>query len=164
MKLLFEIDKKNYIAGGEVFSRPSARAIIIRNEKIAVIYSRKNCYYKIPGGGIENREDYIIAMMREVKEEMGLTVIPDSVREFGYVHRIEKGKHEPIFVQDNFYYFCEVEDKQSDTAYSENEKKEDFIPMWVEISDVIKANKKYLENNAWNTMIEREVRVLEMIV
>ena len=47
-------------------------------------------------------------MIREVKEEVGLTVIPESVAEFGYVHRIQKGKHEPVFIQDNFYYLCDV--------------------------------------------------------
>lgn len=56
MRLLFEIDKKDYVIGGSVFSRPSARGIIIKNGKIAMVHSRKYDYYKFPGGGIEGNE------------------------------------------------------------------------------------------------------------
>lgn len=97
-RLLFEIDKKDYDPNGAAFIRPSARAIIIRKNEISMLYSKKRGYYKIPGGGIEQGEDNVTAMIREVKEEVGLIVIPETVREFGYVHRIQKGKHEPIFI------------------------------------------------------------------
>lgn len=110
MNLLFNMDKKDYdpslvsLTGDEsiVFRRDSARAVIFRDEKLSVIYSQKNNFYKIPGGGIETVEDPIDAMIREVKEESGLTVIRESVKEMGYVHRIQKGKHEPLFIQDNY--------------------------------------------------------------
>ena len=90
MELLFEIDKKDYDPNGEVFSRPSARGIIMKDGKIAVIYSRKNKFYKIPGGGVEPGEDNLSALIREVKEEVGLTVRPETIKEFGYVHRIQR--------------------------------------------------------------------------
>lgn len=38
MRILFEMDKKDYIPNGSVFSRPSARAIIIKDGKIAMVY------------------------------------------------------------------------------------------------------------------------------
>lgn len=56
MRTLFEMDKKDYVPGGSVFSRPSARAVIIKNRKIAMVYSQKYHYYKFPGGGIEAGE------------------------------------------------------------------------------------------------------------
>ena len=34
MKLLFEMDKKNYDNDGKAFVRPSARAIIIKDKKL----------------------------------------------------------------------------------------------------------------------------------
>lgn len=45
MRILFEMDKKDYVSNGSVFSRPSARAIIIKDRKIAMVYSRKYNYY-----------------------------------------------------------------------------------------------------------------------
>ena len=49
MKLLFEIDKKDYREDGTVCIRPSVRGIIRKEGKLAMIYSRKYNYYKFPG-------------------------------------------------------------------------------------------------------------------
>lgn len=163
MRLLFEIDKKDYDPNGKAFERPSARGIIFKDGKIAVIYSTKNKYYKIPGGGIEPGEDTITALIREVREETGLLVREESVKEFGYVHRIQKGKHEPVFIQDNFYYLCEVGDEQYDLQLSENEKAEEFIFEFVDIQKAIEVNHAYVEQNTFDAMIERELRVLELL-
>ena len=163
MELLFEIDKKDYDPNGEVFSRPSARAIIIQDGKIAVIYSRKNQFYKIPGGGVESGEDNITAMIREVKEEVGLTVKPETIKEFGYVHRIQRGKHEPVFVQDNFYYWCDVENSQELPQYSNAEMREEFVPVFVDLDEAIRVNEEFVKENSLNSMIERELRVLKMV-
>ena len=167
MRLLFEIDKKNYDPDGAAFRRPSARGIIRRGGKLAMIYSRARRYYKLPGGGIEEGEDKVTAMIREVSEETGLTVVPESVREYGYVHRIQKGKHEPVFIQDNFYYFCDVLDQLHETELSEQETMEDFVLCWVEPQQAIDANLKALHETleqSAESMITREVRLLEMLI
>ena len=164
MKLLFEIDKKDYDPEGKAFIRPSARGIIFRDGKLAVIYSRKNKYCKFPGGGIELDEDAVTAMIREVKEESGLIVKPESVREFGYVHRIQKGRHEPVFIQDNYYYFCEVEEGQEDTEFSESEMKEDFVPMFIPLEEAIRINGEFSSDDPlYDSMIEREYMVMKLI-
>lgn len=163
MRLLFEIDKKDYEEGGEAFIRPSARAIIFKDGILAAIYSNKKKYYKIPGGGIEDGETPINAIIREVKEEVGLEVIRDSIKEFGYVHRIQKGKNEPIFIQDNYYYFCDVYEGKIPLNFSENEKEEEFEPVFVSIEDAIKMNEQYVIENPQDSGAERELRVMKMI-
>jgi len=162
MRLLFEIDKKNYDPAGWSYSRPSARALILKDGLLSVIHSRRYGYCKIPGGGIEPGEDPTEAMMREVKEETGLTVIPESVREFGYVHRIEKGGHEPIFIQDNFYYICDVLPGQAEAAYTENEREDEFAPEWLSFDEALRLNEAYCALNPDNSMIERELRVMKL--
>ncbi|WP_175560388.1 hypothetical protein [Butyrivibrio sp. YAB3001] len=44
MKRLFEIDLKDYKKTDSVFRRPSARAIIIKVDKIALVYSKREKY------------------------------------------------------------------------------------------------------------------------
>ena len=164
MRLLFEIDRKDYDPDGDMFIRPSARGIIFRDGKLAVIYSRVHRYCKFPGGGIESGEDPVDALIREVKEESGLTVRPDSIREFGYVHRIQKGEREAMFVQDNYYYFCDVEDGQKNVDLTEDEIREDFVPVFLPIEEAIRINLDFPHTNEmYDTMIERERRVMEMI-
>lgn len=90
MRLLFEMDKKDYEYCTHRFVRNSARSIIIRDGKIAMIHSLKYDYYKFPGGGIENGENPVEAMIRETREEAGLVVKPETVKEYGYVHRIQR--------------------------------------------------------------------------
>ena len=45
MRLLFKMDKKDYCADGRVLVRPSARALIVRGEKVAMVHSLKYDYY-----------------------------------------------------------------------------------------------------------------------
>ena len=66
MRLLFEIDTKDYDPNGKAFVRPSVRGIIIRDGRIAMVHSLKYDYYKFPGGGIESGESPEQALLREV--------------------------------------------------------------------------------------------------
>ena len=94
MRLLFEMDTKDYDRNGTAFIRHSARCINIKNGLVAMVHSIKYDYYKFPGGGIEKGESAECAMIRETREEAGLTVVPGTVKEYGYVHRIQKSDHD----------------------------------------------------------------------
>ena len=50
MRLLFDMDLHDYDACTHSFVRNSARSIIIRDGKAAMIHSLKYDYYKFPGG------------------------------------------------------------------------------------------------------------------
>ena len=112
MRRLFEVDLKDYEGCTKVFRRPSARAIIFKDDKIALVYATNEKYYKFPGGGIHDDEDKKKALIREVKEEVGLVVIPESITEYGSVLRRQKSDRDEdtVFEQENYYYFCKVED------------------------------------------------------
>ena len=66
MRLLFAIDLQDYAACTRTFRRDSARGIILQSGKVAMIHSRRDGYYKFPGGGIEAGESLVEAMIREV--------------------------------------------------------------------------------------------------
>ena len=110
MERLFIMDKKDYDTSFKRFRRPSVRGIIINDGKVGMIYSQKYDYYKFPGGGIESYEDMIGTLLREVREETGLTVDMQSIREFGSVLRVQlsSSSKDTVFEQENFYYLCDV--------------------------------------------------------
>lgn len=169
MRLLFEIDKKGYREDGTVGFRPSVRGIIIKCDKIAMIHSLKYHYYKLPGGGAEQGEDQIDTLIREVREESGLNVIRDSVREFGYVRRIQKGEIDDIFIQDNFYFFCQAEDETGVQKLDDYEQDEQFTLEFVTPQYAIDVNENANHSekgiNAHGAvMIEREIRVLRLLM
>jgi 8-oxo-dGTP pyrophosphatase MutT (NUDIX family) len=166
MKRLFEIDLKDYKNTDFVFRRPSARAIIIRDDKIALVYSKREKYYKFPGGGIHDDEDKKEALIREVREEVGMVVIPESIREFGSVLRRQKGDKDEntIFEQENYYYFCDVQDGLVDQELDAYEQDAGFVLRIVDIDTAIEANDIYKSDVFFDeVMIKRELRVLRLL-
>ena len=164
MRMLFEIDKKDYVTGGSIFSRPSARGIIIQDGKIAMVHSRKYDYYKFPGGGIEGNERKEEALIREVLEETGLCVIRESITEYGQVHRIQKGTKEDIFVQDNYYFLCSVEDDVKPQNLDEYESDEGFVLAYVSPEFAADKNRKSIVDEFSKVMLERDAKVLEFLM
>ncbi|HNZ50554.1 MAG TPA: NUDIX domain-containing protein [Bacilli bacterium] len=166
MRTLFVIDTKDYDLNGKVYRRPSTRGIIIRGNKVGMIHSRKYDYYTFPGGGIEPGENQINTLIREVKEETGLEVILGSIKEFGLVHSIQKGKtaDEAIFIQDNYYYLCEVRDEWGFPKLDDYESAEQFTFEWIEAMQGIVTNRHHDHGTKNPIMIEREARVLEILI
>ena len=166
MRLLFEIDKKDYENCTYSYKRDSARSIIIINNKLAMIHSTKYDYYKFPGGGIEKGETYIDAVIRETREEAGLIVKHESVKEFGYVHRIQKNVNEPsqCFIQDNFYYLCEVENEVTSQELDDYESDENFVLEIVDPQVVISKNNTTKALKRHHVMLEREVKIIKLLI
>ena len=166
MRLLFEMDKKDYGGCTHTFTRDSARSIIIRNGRVAMIHSQKYDYYKFPGGGIERGESPVDAMIRETREEAGLTVIPGSVKEYGYVHRIQRSDHDPTecFVQDNFYFLCDAADGRVSQDLDTYEEQESYRLEYVEPKFAMEKNRSVKDSPYNPMMFEREALVLEMLL
>lgn len=165
MRMLFEMDKHDYSECTHSFTRNSARSIMIRDNKIAMVHSLKYDYYKFPGGGIEGGEDPVEAMIRETREEAGLAVIPETVRAYGYVHRIQRSDkdHTECFIQDNFYYLCEAEEEPVSQDLDEYEAKESYRLEYVDAATAIRKNRNVKDSPYNNLMFEREALVLELL-
>ncbi len=165
MRTLFEMDKKDYSRCNYTYTRNSARSIIIRDGRVAMVHSLKYDYYKFPGGGIEEGENPIDAMIRETREEAGLRVVPESVKEYGIVHRIQKSDKDETecFVQDNYYYLCEAADDPIDQDLDEYEAKECYKLEFADPAAAIRKNRS-VQESPYNRMgFEREARVLELL-
>ena len=166
MKRLFEINLKDYDESYKRFKRPSVRGVIIVDNKVAMVYSKKYDYYKFPGGGIENNEDHIATLKREVLEETGLAVLDDSVKELGSVLRIQKSRFEEnvIFEQENFYYLCNVENSVTNQILDKYELDEGFTLKYVSPEVAITVNRTHDHDDYDLMMLEREALVLEYLI
>lgn len=165
MRMLFEIDKKNYKNNGSVFNRPSVRGIIMRDGRFAMIYSKKYNYYQFPGGGIKAGESMEDALIREVSEEAGLCVIRNSIQEYGQVHRVQKGTKEDIFMQDIYYFLCDVKETVAQQKLEQYEAEEGFTLQFPEPQLVINTNRaKHISDVHRQTFCEQEARVLELLL
>ena len=164
MKELFRMDSHDYHPEGKVYERPSARAVILKGGKVLLNYVSKYDCYEFPGGGIEAGETPEHALRREVAEETGRVVVPESIREFGTVVRRQRDCHDPegIFEQRNYYYFCDVTDETVQRKPDGHEILEGVEPVWVEsLSTPARRNRKAFERTG-EPFIRREMRVMDL--
>lgn len=169
MRILFELDAKNYKEGGTIGRRPSVRGIIFCDGKLAMVHSLKYDYYKFPGGGIENGETHEQTLCREVMEETGLEIHPSTIEEYGLVVRKEKGNPEDVFIQENFYYLAKATSTIAEQKLDDYEAEEKFTLEWVDITEAIEVNENHShgEKDAaakFKIMLERENFVLKKLI
>ena len=166
MRLLFELDRKDYGQCTRTYVRNSARSIIISSGKIAMVHSLKYDYYKFPGGEIRDGENPADTMIRETKEEAGLKVLPETVQEYGLVHRIQKSTVDETecFIQDNYYYLCKTADTVESQHLDDYEAEEWFTLEYIDPKTAIETNRRADHGPKDPVMLEREARVLEMLI
>ena len=163
MDLLFEIDAGDYAGLSDVFERPSSRGIISVDGKLALVYSTTRGYYKFPGGGIEKGESPVDALVREVREESGLQVIRESVREYGLVRKKQRGNGDFIFLQENYYFTCDVLGSAVPQELDIHETEAGFTTRFVGIDEAIAANEAFISEHPDVLMIRRELGILRML-
>lgn len=163
MEQILIMDAGNYDPTLPEIYRVAVRGIIFVDGKLLLIQSDFG-EVKFPGGGKEGEESDKDTLIREVLEETGFHVIPESIKEFGEVVEKRLSVHEPmIWHQINRYYFCEIDSVQEECHYTENELKHGFHQVWFTLDEAISINEEMLSREgrkAWN---QREYNVLKLI-
>ena len=165
MKKLFEITESTNRVFEKYYKRDSARAIILNNNKeIALLFSKREKYYKFPGGGIESGENHECALCREVMEECGKKLMLLSMIPFGYVKEKYKSQvvDDELFESFSYYYFANFEDGIYPQKLDKYEKGKELTFTYCEINEAIDTNQKYWESTG-NKMILRELRVMLLL-
>ena len=163
MRLITLFDEKNYKQRSGIV-REAVRAIIIKNDKVALVKSLKENHYKFPGGGIEDGESHIDTLIRETKEETGLIIKPSTIKECGFIHEIRKSIfNDDAFEQKSHYYFAEVEDKVCEQELSARELDLQYVLEWVDPLTAYNIDCK-LGQEYNNKFLLREACVLDLII
>ena len=163
MNKLLIMDEHNYTDDMEEIYRVAVRGIIFIDGKLLMIEDSLG-EVKLPGGGIDAEEGDYQALIREVKEETGYDVIPESIRPFGEIEEKRLSTHEPmIWHQISRLYFCDVYPEQGICEYTENERKYGFKQVLYTLDKALEKNRIMLEKEgkqAWN---QREYKTLLLI-
>ena len=72
---------------GKRYHRNAARAIILRDSDILLLYTERYHDYTLPGGGVDEGEDITVALIRELQEETGAQNI-SNITPFGRYHEL----------------------------------------------------------------------------
>ena len=164
MRIIKVLDKRDYLDTWEKIERNAVRAIIKKDNLIALVKSKREGFYKFPGGGVEIDEDHIDTLIRETQEESGLVIKENTVREYGFFVECRKSLFEDaIFEQKSYYYTAEVEDNLAPTNLDEYEKELEYELEWVDINTALEVNEAF-EGIEEYTYIVRETYVLQELL
>lgn len=164
LKLIGLFDDKDYPETTNYFKREASRAIILYNDKIALVKSQKEGFYKFPGGGIKNGENPIDALIRETKEEVGLNIIPSTIRPFGYTLERRKSTvdNDQVFEQKSYYYLASVTNMTTNQDLDDYEKELGYVLEIVDLDEAYKTNSEMQDHQDY-PYIKREAYILKAI-
>lgn len=167
MRQIYYSDLRDYDDLDNKYLRVACRAIIIKDNKLAMIKGKKFNELKFPGGGLEQDETHLECLMREVVEETGLIIDVLTQNPFGLVTEIRKSTIEvdTIFQMNSYYYTVSLDDtKLGKTNLDPYEIEHGYELIWVDIHDAITTNTLALNQSIKDaTWIERELKVLELL-
>jgi 8-oxo-dGTP diphosphatase len=136
METLAKIDLEGGDSTSKDFSiRNAARLVIVNaDNKVALMYSELEDFYKLPGGGLEKDENPEEAAKREGLEETGYEVTIN--RALGKVQEIRR---EQRLIQNSFSYLAVPTGIPRKPNLTMEEKERKFVVTW---KDFDEANEK----------------------
>ena len=137
MKQICELNDK-IVLGTEGLStkapRITARAIVKNQDGLyAVMYADKFKLHSLPGGGVEDGEDVLTALAREVYEETGC--VCDEIQELGIV---AENRASLDYTQINHYFVVTTTHAPGENHLTEAEQNSRTILKWVTWDEMVR--------------------------
>ncbi|MFA7417235.1 MAG: NUDIX domain-containing protein [Acholeplasma sp.] len=148
-------------------ARTTIRAVIYKNKQLLMVYAHQFKDYTFPGGGMKKDEDHMLALKREIKEELGANQVL-NIKPLGYIEEKRYGLSQKptVYLQTSYYYFADVEEF-GEQSLAEREKEHGVEPVWIAIDEAIAINKKSIETynhkRGMKTVLPREMAVLNYL-
>ena len=151
------------------FTRVATRAIVIKNNKILLMFTRRYNDYSLPGGGVDDGEALTDCLKRELSEETGARNIR-NIQPFGVYEEYRPYKNIKFFPDCtimhmlSYCYTCEIDDDLGESALEEHEVSNGMEVCWVGIQEAIDYNLKTINDYKQQGLsIERETYLLKVI-
>jgi len=115
--------------------RRRVRAVIIEDGKVLTIRRHRpdkdKHFWVFPGGGREEDEADVQALVREVSEELGIAIEIES----WYATELFKGPEDKE-AQEEVFYLCHIRQRSGEIRYIDAPKNGTYDPEWLEISRI----------------------------
>lgn len=154
------VDLHDYPEDAPVFRRTAVRGIARRGDRYLMVYSRKYGDCKFPGGGQEKGESNADTLIREMREEAGYDVLPETVHAFLLLHERRKGIYGDRFFMDSYYYFCAVGDAVHPQKLDDYERDEGYEARWLTLQEAIALNEAVDDQAVW---VQRDLAVMKKL-
>ncbi|PTB98439.1 DNA mismatch repair protein MutT [Marinobacter sp. Z-F4-2] len=151
---------------GTVLRRHAARAIVLRDDKILLLFTERYNDFSLPGGGIDDGEEITVALKRELEEETGARDV--QVKEhYGFIeeYRPHWRPEYDLMHMTSHFFLCDVAEELADVRMEHYEIENGMKPVWVSGSDAVSHNREVLgrQEKTMGQSIHRETFMLEKI-
>ena len=137
MKQICELNDKIILGTDGLSSkvpRITARAIVKNQDGLyAVMYADKFKLHSLPGGGVEDGEDVLTALRREVYEETGC--VCDEIQELGIV---SENRASLDYTQINHYFVVTTPHTPGENHLTESELANRTVVKWVSFDELVR--------------------------
>jgi 8-oxo-dGTP pyrophosphatase MutT (NUDIX family) len=145
--------------------RHAARGIVLKGDTILLLYTKRYHDYSLPGGGIDEGEDEVTGLIRELQEETGALGVR-NIKPFARYDEYRpwyKADADIIHIISNCY-ICDIDEKLGETSLESYEVSNGMEPLWVHIDEAIAHNEEVIANSDKKGLsIERETFLLRLI-
>lgn len=149
-----------------MFTRKSTRAICIKGNLILCLYTKRYDDYSLPGGGLDQGEDIIEGLKRELREETGAQNIQEKGA-FGIYEEYRPWYKNDYDVQHmiSYCHLCSIDEELGEHSHEAHEISNKMTPLWIPTEEAIAHNKKTIDHSEKKGMsIKRETFLMEQIL
>lgn len=148
------------------FTRKATRAIVLKGDNILLLYTKRYHDYSLPGGGVDEGENIVDGLVRELKEETGAHNV-QNIEEFGLYEEYRpwhKADFDIVHMQ-SYCYSCTIDDELLEPELEAHELSNGMHPLWINIHEAIAHNEETIaKSDKKGLSIERETFLLKRIV
>ncbi|MCA1776666.1 MAG: NUDIX domain-containing protein [Loktanella sp.] len=152
---------------GATLIRRAARGIVLRETSVLLLFTERYNDFSFPGGGVDQGEDLIDGLRRELEEETGASNVRVR-RDFGYIEELRPHWQPefPLMNMTSHFYFCDIDPELRATKMEDYETANGMRPVWVNLEDAITHNRGVMHRReaSMGLSIQRETFMLEEIV
>lgn len=83
----------------------TAGLVVLQDRKLLLAYSKRKQAFYLPGGKLDEGEDAVTALIREIKEELTIDILPDELAFYYHISAPAYGEQPTVIMeQDCFLY------------------------------------------------------------
>lgn len=164
MKQLLYITDKD-ITGSDKLSNAKPRiavgvVLLDSDNNIALYYGKNWNMYTLPGGGVDDNEDILAAVKREMWEETGCEI--ELIREIGVVF---ENRNEHDFTQEKYHYMASVVGDKGELHLTEKELATEATIHWYPLDKAVQIISTQQPSTYQQKFIkQRDIAVLEEVI
>jgi ADP-ribose pyrophosphatase YjhB (NUDIX family) len=151
---------------GNVMKRVASRGIVLQGEEILLLYTKRYDDFSFPGGGLNEGEDPIIGLERELFEETGARNVK-VLRHYGLFDEyrpFHKAGFDVLYMRSHFF-LCSADRELGSPMMESYEKANGMAPRWINIYTAIGHNERVIKEKhaSMGLSIQRETLMLKRI-